>query len=469
MKENHKIKVTSIMYMIVLMLMAVGIKGAFAENAIINGTYSLIVTQSGKALDTSQWGTIDGTNITLNDYWGGESQKFIITPVDGIWHRITPVIAPDQAFDVSKCSPNVGANIQTWSYEGGACQQFRFAETGNGTYQIITRGTDMSLNVNNLSEENDTNVMQSTSTGKENQIFTLRRHAESHISGNCPDGAICRDEEAPGLYDGKGPYNVRSYELPGAYVTLPATARVYYPANAEPPYSGIVFCPPFMTKQIAFAAWGPWFASHGMVLVTMDTTTIFDQVTARDNQQWRVVKALREENTRLGSPLRGKLDTDKIGIMGWSMGGGASWINAGKHRDELKTVISLAGHNMTAWFNTDIYSWYSPKELLDAAYASGRLIKIPALIINGALDTTILGGLGQSDGVYRSISNTPKVLAVLGLAGHFAWGYPTQSGRGVAALVLAFEKTFLDGDTRWAPYIQKPSAPMRKWRTSDLP
>ncbi|MFC3025511.1 RICIN domain-containing protein [Vibrio zhugei] len=68
MKDNHKIKVTSIMYMIVLMLMAAGIKGAFAENAIINGTYSLIVTQSGKALDTSQWGTIDGTDITLNDY-----------------------------------------------------------------------------------------------------------------------------------------------------------------------------------------------------------------------------------------------------------------------------------------------------------------------------------------------------------------------------------------------------------------
>lgn len=465
MKENHKIKVTSIMYMIVLMLMAVGVKGAFAENAIINGTYSLIVTHNGKALDASNWGTTDATNITQNEYWGGDPQKFIITPVDGIWHRITPVIAPDEALDVSGCR----SDADTLRYQGDACQQFRFAEVGDGTYQIIARGNNMSLDVEDFSQENAANVKLLANTDTTNQTFTLLRHADSRIAGNCPDGAICRDEEAPGLYDRKGPYNVRSYKLPGSYVTLPATARVYYPANAEPPYSGIVFCPPFMSKQIAFAAWGPWFASHGMVLVTMDTTTIFDQVTARDNQQWRVVKALRKENTRLGSPLRGKLDTDKIGIMGWSMGGGASWINAGKHRDELKTVLSLAGHNMTAWYNTDIYSWYSPEELLDAAYASGRLIKIPALLLNGALDTTILGGLGQSDGVYRSISNTPKILCVLGLDGHFDWAYPTQAGRGVAALVLAFEKTFLDGDTRWAPYIQKPSALITKWRTSDLP
>ncbi len=285
-------------------------------------------------------------------------------------------------------------------------------------------------------------------------------------NGDCPAGAICRNEEAPGSYNNKGPYRTGSYLLPGSYVTIPATATVYYPTNAEPPFASIVFCPPYLTTQIGFAAWGPWFASHGIVLVTMDTTTIMDQVTARDNEQWRVVQALEKENRRAGSRLNGKLDTSKMGIMGWSMGGGATWINASKHGNELKTALSLAGHNMTAWYNTDVWTAVSPAEMNEIGNASGRLIKIPTLILNGATDTTILGGMGQSNNVYNAISGTPKILCVMALVGHFAWSSPNSGGNGVAALALAFEKTFLEGDTRWKPYIKKPTSPVSNWQTS---
>lgn len=268
--------------------------------------------------------------------------------------------------------------------------------------------------------------------------------------GECPSSAICRSE-APGSYSGNGPYGYRSYTL--SRLQTPGGATVYYPANAEPPFSGMVFTPPYTGIQAMYAAWGPFFASHGMVLVTMDTTTTLDTVDQRASQQKTMLNVLKQENTRTGSPLRGKLDTSRLGAVGWSMGGGATWINAAEYSG-LKTAMSLAGHNMSAM---DINS-------------KGYNTRVPTLLFNGALDLTYLGGLGQSDGVYNAIpAGIPKVFYEVSSAGHFDWGSPTAANRSVAGIALAFQKAFLDGDTRWVTYIKRPSSDVATWRTANLP
>ena len=268
--------------------------------------------------------------------------------------------------------------------------------------------------------------------------------------GECPSSAICRSE-TPGAYSSNGPYGSRSYTL--SRFQTPGGATVYYPANAEPPYSALVFTPPYTGVQFMYAAWGPFFASHGIVLVTMDTTTTLDTVDQRARQQKTVLDVLKQENTRFGSPLQGKLDTSRIGAVGWSMGGGATWINSAEYRG-LKTAMSLAGHNMSA-INLN---------------SRGYNTKVPTLLFNGALDFTYLGGLGQSDGVYNAIpAGIPKVFLEVASAGHFDWGSPTSANRDVAAIALAFQKAFLDGDSRWLSYIRRPSRDVSTWRTAYLP
>ncbi|RLT88027.1 MULTISPECIES: dienelactone hydrolase family protein [unclassified Ketobacter] len=268
--------------------------------------------------------------------------------------------------------------------------------------------------------------------------------------GECPATALCRSE-APGSYSGNGPYGYRSYSL--SRLQTPGGATVYYPANAEPPYSGLVFTPPYTGVQFMYAAWGPFFASHGIVLVTMDTTTTLDTVDQRARQQKTVLDVLKGENNRAASPLRGKLDTSRIGAVGWSMGGGATWINAAEYAG-LKTAMSLAGHNLSA---------IDPN-------ARGYNTRVPTLLFNGALDATYLGGLGQSDGVYNAIpAGIPKVFYEVASAGHFDWGSPTAANRDVAGIALAFHKAFLDGDTRWVDYIRRPSRDVATWRTAYLP
>jgi dienelactone hydrolase len=267
----------------------------------------------------------------------------------------------------------------------------------------------------------------------------------------CPSGAICRNEVAPGNYSGNGPYGYRSYTL--SRLQTPGGATVYYPNTAKPPFSGLVFTPPYTGTQSMFRAWGPFFASHGIVLVTMDTATTLDSVDQRASQQKRVLDALKNENTRSNSPLRGKLNTARLGAVGWSMGGGATWINSAEYSG-LKTAMSLAGHNLTA---VDIDS-------------KGYNTKVPTLLFNGALDLTYLGGLGQSIGVYNNIPRgIPKVIYEVASAGHFSWGSPTAANRAVAGIALAFHKTFLDGDIRWVSYIRRPSSDVAIWQTANLP
>lgn len=247
---------------------------------------------------------------------------------------------------------------------------------------------------------------------------------------------IVRYDYAPGKYSGNGPYSYSTYQLPG----WSHGATVYYPTNASAPFSGIVFCPPYTGTQIMFRDWGPFFASHGIVLVTMDTSSILISVDERAVEQRTVLNLLKAENSRSGSPLYQQLDTDRVGAMGWSMGGGATWINSAEYPG-LKTAMSLAGHNLTA-ININ---------------SKGFGTQCPTIIFCGALDTTYLGGMLQSETVYYNIpSGVPKVYYEVGTAGHFVWGGPTDANDHVAELALAFQKTFLDGDSRWEQYIEEP-------------
>lgn len=247
---------------------------------------------------------------------------------------------------------------------------------------------------------------------------------------------IVRNDYAPGKYSDNGPYSYSTYQLPG----WRHGATVYYPTDADAPFSGIVFCPPYMGTQIMYRDWGPFFASHGIVLVTMDTSSTLITVDQRAREQRTVLDLLKAENTRANSPLYQQLDTDRVGAMGWSMGGGATWINSAEYPG-LKTAMSLAGHNLTA-ININ---------------SKGFGTQCPTIIFCGALDTTYLGGMLQSETVYYNIpSGVPKVYYEVGTAGHFVWGGPTDANDHVAELALAFQKTFLDGDGRWEQYIEEP-------------
>jgi pimeloyl-ACP methyl ester carboxylesterase len=227
-----------------------------------------------------------------------------------------------------------------------------------------------------------------------------------------------------------GPHQYRTFTVPKGVNFGGAT--VYYPTDGGP-FGYVTFCPPYTATQSAFAAWGPFYASHGIVLATMDSVTTGDFPPQRAQGLEELMGILKNENTKGGSPLLGKLDTNRGGVIGWSMGGGAVWIASGKH-PEWKTAITLAGHNATAT------GWD----------ASARVSTVPTLMLNGATDTSILGGQGQTENAYALIpATTPKEMYIMSDLGHFDWGTPAAENNAAGRYVMAWEKVFLENDSSY--------------------
>jgi len=241
----------------------------------------------------------------------------------------------------------------------------------------------------------------------------------------CPDGnCLCHGPDPTGLTNANGPYKTAKYEL--------STGTVYHPTDADPPLAAVAICPGFLNSGPEMAAWGQFYASHGIVLIATHTLGS-DFPDVRAVKLLDAVKQLKAENTKSGSPLNGKL-SDRFGTSGYSMGGGGTTIAASTDMT-LKTSVGLA-----AWGPV------------------GAGVSVPTLLLCGESDNT--ANCSQSTGAYRQIpESTPKMLITIPGANHFAWFGPDDAGRGRSgAYALAFQKVFLEGDERWRPFlITKPA------------
>jgi dienelactone hydrolase len=232
-----------------------------------------------------------------------------------------------------------------------------------------------------------------------------------------------------------GPFSVDTFSLDGGGQYGGGT--VFLPADAEPPFAAFVMCPGFTARQSSIREWGPFFASHGIVLMTIDTNSTRDPVSVRDDQLLAALDDLRAENSRLGSPLAGALDLSRLGVSGWSMGGGGAWL-AGQSTPSLKSVITLAGHDATA----------------GGARAVASNLRVPTLMLAGSADPAFLGGGGQSQDVFEIIDDgTPKMLYEVQGEGHFSWGTPRTNGGAVGRYALSWQKVFLEGDERFEQFL----------------
>jgi dienelactone hydrolase len=268
------------------------------------------------------------------------------------------------------------------------------------------------------------------------------------VAGCCAD-CICRGDDPAESSAANGPYQVANFTVPAG--TLFGGGTVYYPTNADPPFAGLILCPGWTATQNSAGSvgpWGPFLASWGIVTVTIDTVTTGDVVTQRDDALLQALEVLKAENSKAGSPLNGKM-SDRYGLGGWSMGGGGTWLATAAH-PELKSGMTFAGHNATAGGGT---------------IASG--ITVPSILFCGALDNAILGGGGQSQAAYAAIpETTPKILYEFADLDHFGFGNPGASNGNLGKYGLAFQKTFLEGDTRWKKFLLVEGPGASDWQST---
>jgi len=124
-----------------------------------------------------------------------------------------------------------------------------------------------------------------------------------------------------------------------------ASATIYFPEGGRAQLPSVVIVGGWGCGEHAMAAWAPFFASHGIVAMTIGTPTPWrDSPPVRCGALLDASKALQSENTRAGSPLHDRLDVSARAVMGYSLGGGGAQL-AALRDPTLKCSIAVCPHD----------------------------------------------------------------------------------------------------------------------------
>ena len=229
--------------------------------------------------------------------------------------------------------------------------------------------------------------------------------------------------------------NVENISNPGPYQVATLTeangirnganyleSTIYYPTNATAPFASIAIVPGFNSGPETLVEWGPFYASHGIVAIIIGTNNRFSFPDARATALIDALETLRQENSRVGSPLKDKLDTNKFGVSGWSMGGGGAQ-RAAVSDNRIKGVIALC-------------PWLDSNSSLNHSS--------PVLIFSGQNDPTAPPAQ-HADLQYNATPNTTnKLLFEVANGGHDVANSPNRSNGMIGKIALSWFKLYVE-------------------------
>ena len=212
-------------------------------------------------------------------------------------------------------------------------------------------------------------------------------------------------------------------------------ASLYYPIGAEGPFSSLILVPGFVSPESALSSWGPYLASHGIVVMTIGTNTLTDLPIDRANALLDAVQTLQEENNRDSSPVYQNINLEKFSVGGHSMGGGGAQI-AATMDGSLKSVISL---------NPWIQPWLVNFDYLNHS--------VPILTISGQDDTT--APVNEHANVHYDYTpnTTPKAIYEIENGSHSTGRFPSTANNYVGKIVLSWLSYFVSDNDCYFPLI----------------
>ena len=216
-----------------------------------------------------------------------------------------------------------------------------------------------------------------------------------------------------------------------ATVTVPAGSGqgfndgiITYPTDqSQGTFGAIAVMPGFVSPEGSIEWYGQRLASQAFVTFTLDSNTPFDFPTARRDQ---LLAALDYLTTK--SSVKDRIDTGRLAVMGWSMGGGGT-VEAAAQRPALKAAIGLA-----PW---DVFPPLGS-------------VTTPTMLI--ADDTDILAPTAlMAKPFYDGLTNArDKAFFELKNANHFTFTTPNDN---IAKYAISWMKRFVDDDTRYDQFL----------------
>ncbi|MEU4482255.1 alpha/beta hydrolase [Micromonospora sp. NPDC023966] len=222
----------------------------------------------------------------------------------------------------------------------------------------------------------------------------------------------------------RGPFATTSYSVSALSVTGFGGGVVYYPTSTSEGTFGAIAISPGYTATWSSLSWlGPRIASHGFVVIGIETNTLLDQPDSRGRQLLAALDYLVQR-----SSVRGRIDASRLAVAGHSMGGGGT-LEAAAARPSLQAAVPLAPWN------------------LDKTWSE---VTVPTLIVGGESDT-IAPVASHSVPFYTSIpASSEKAYLELNGASHF---FPQSVNTPTAKQMVAWLKRFVDNDTRYEQFL----------------
>lgn len=224
-----------------------------------------------------------------------------------------------------------------------------------------------------------------------------------------------------------GPFTYRSFTVsrPSGY----GAGTVYYPTNAGGTVGAIAIVPGYTARQSSINWWGPRLASHGFVVITIDTNSTLDQPDSRSRQQMAALNQVVALNGTSSSPIYGKVDTARLGVMGWSMGGGGSLISA-RDNPSIKAAAPQAPWNSSTNFSS---------------------MTVPTLIFACESDSIAPTGSHASP-MYNSMRYNPRQYFEINNGSHSCANSGNSNQKLIGKRGVAWMKRFMDNDTRYTSF-----------------
>jgi dienelactone hydrolase len=235
-----------------------------------------------------------------------------------------------------------------------------------------------------------------------------------------------------------GPYALDTYQISraaaGSYGYGGAT--VYFPkallAGGQR-FGVVTFTPGFTGTQSVYAPLAAKIASHGFVVVNIDTVTTFDQPPQRATQMMGAMRQIVAMAKAGSAPFAKVADVERRAVVGHSMGGGGTLIAATAH-DGLKAAVAFTPWSMTKNFSGD---------------------QVPTMIVACEKDS-IAVNTQHSDVFYASLNaRLPRAEVEVKDAGHMCAtaGGSAAAQATVVKSAVAWLKLHLDEDQRYLPLL----------------
>jgi predicted dienelactone hydrolase len=199
---------------------------------------------------------------------------------------------------------------------------------------------------------------------------------------------------------------------------------IYYPTTTSQGTFGAVAISPGFTARWSSISWlGPRIASHGFVVIGIETNSTLDQPASRGRQLLAALDHVTQDWSG-----RTRVDPNRLAVGGHSMGGGGS-LEAARSRPSLQAAVPLAPWNATK-------SWSS--------------LRVPTLIVGGESDS-IAPVSSHSIPFYTSIpASAEKAYLELNNASHF---FPQSVNTATAKQAVAWLKRYVDDDDRYDQFL----------------